>query len=290
MAGEPALVVGVVGAAGNTGRQAVAELIRRGVPVRAVVRRPEQAALAGDAIDSRVADLADEDSLAEALRGVTATLYIPPVFNEREEEFGRNVIAALEAAGCRRLVYHSVLHAATPDMPHHARKAEVERHIRHSELEWTILQPAMYAQTVPAFLSEDRRSLAPGFSPDKLFSPVALGDLAEASAIVLIEPGHAFATYELAGPDRLSFKELAAAMSKAWGHPVSVRAVPVSETVAAVSCRLNFDEKAAEILRLMLEHYDRHGLVGNSNVLRMLIGREPTRVDDLFHRMKAADA
>lgn len=289
MAGETCPVVGVIGAAGNTGRHAVAELLHRGVSVRAVVRRAEQAALYADGVDCRVADLADPASLVEAVRGVDATLYIPPVFSAAEERFGRNVIAALEAADCRRLVYHSVLHAATPDMPHHARKAQVELDVRHSALEWTILQPAMYAQTVLAFLGEDRRTLAPGFSLEKLFAPVALGDIAEASAVVLTEPRHAFATYELAGPALLSFTDFAGLLSRAWDRPVVTAEVPPNEVVAMVAAKLAFDERAAEILRQMLDHYDRHGLVGNANVLRMLIGREPTRIEALFRQMRPSN-
>ncbi|KQX23379.1 SDR family oxidoreductase [Sphingomonas sp. Root720] len=281
MAGD---AVAVIGAAGQTGRAAIAELQRRGgIPVRALIRRREQAGLFAEAVDCRVADLDDRASLSDALRGVGALLYIPPVFESREEAFGANVIAAAEASGCRHILYHSVLHAATPDMPHHARKARVELHLRHSSLTWTIIQPAMYAETVLAFFDADRARLAPGLDVTRPFNPVALRDLAEVSATILTQPGYDHATYELAGPDRLDVRGMAACLSRLIGRPIYAENGNREEIVASVSNRLGFGSAQAAELRAMLDHYDRHGLVGNAGVLGMLLGRPPTSFADALH-------
>lgn len=288
MPGDGRPVIAVIGAAGNTGRQAVAELMRRGAGVRATVRRAEQAGLFGDRVDCRVAELADPASLAEAVRGADATLYIPPVFSEAEERFGWHVIAALEAADCRRLVHHSVLHAATPDMPHHARKAQVELAIRHSTLEWTILQPTMYAQSALAFLGNDGRTLAPGFSLEKLFAPVALGDLAEASAVVLTDRGTRSPPTSWPGRSRRA-SPISRTCCVGRGRVPSTQLRSLRTRPLRQSPRSR-PSKAGKILRLMLGHYDRHGLVGNAKVLPMLIGREPTSIESVFRQMKPQKA
>lgn len=281
--------VAVIGAAGQTGRAAVAALLKHGgVSVRAVVRRAEQAELFPDRIDCRVADLADGNSLVEALRGAGALLYIPPVFDSREERFGGNVIAAAEASGCRRIVYHSVLHAATPDMPHHARKALVELHLRHSSLIWAIIQPAMYAETALAFLDAERGALTPGFDPGRPFNPVALRDIAEVSARLLTEAGREYGTYELAGPDRLDVRAMADCLSGLLGRPITAAAGDREDIVVRISARLGFDAVQSSELRAMLAHYDGHGLVGNSSVLGMLLGRPPTRFADAMRSALAA--
>ncbi|MBB5684892.1 SDR family oxidoreductase [Sphingobium boeckii] len=265
-------LIAVIGASGQTGGALLSELAGRNRRIRGIGRHPKPPT----EIEWCTAELGDVRSLLSAIEGAAAIHYIPPVFDSREEEFGRNVIAAAEAAHCPRIVYHSVLHAATPDMLHHWRKARVELHLRHSPLEWTILQPAMYAQTVLAFLDRANGTLTPGFDITRPFTPVALQDLSRAAAVVLTEPGHGYATYELAGPERLDFGSMARQLSDLLGRPVTAVAGDAAARVEAVAAGLGFGPSAAAELRAMLDHYDRYGLVGNSNVLRQLLGRDPT--------------
>lgn len=271
---QHAPVIAVLGAAGGTGRAVVGALLERGANVRALIHRSAQESLFTGGVDCRVVELDDRATLTEALRGVNAAYYIPPVFNAAEERFGDNVIAAAEAAGLKRLVYHSVLHAPTPDMPHHARKARVELALRHSSLDWTIVQPAMYAQTPLAFLDLERGLLSPGFDIKRPFNPIGLDDLAEAVARILIEDGHEFATYELAGFERLTFVDMARIISSVRGLAIEAHAASPKELVDQVRTH-GYAPAAAEEIGLMMAHYDRHGLVGNGRVLAMLLGREP---------------
>jgi NAD(P)H dehydrogenase (quinone) len=189
------LDVAVIGAAGQTGRPLVRALSRRGAKVKAVVRRMEQAGQTPEAIAVEAVDLSDVAGLSKALDSARAAYYIPPVFNGREEKFGANVASAALASKLPRLVYHSILHAPTPAMPHHRRKSAVELALRESPLCWTIVQPAMYAQTPLAFLNAERTQLSAGFNPHRPFTPIDLEDLAEAVATVLLEDGHAYVTY-----------------------------------------------------------------------------------------------
>ena len=271
---QHANVIAVIGAAGGTGRAVVNALLGRGLNVRALIHRTAQRSLFDHAVDCRVVELDDRETLTDALRGAGAAYYIPPVFNAAEETFGDNVIAAAEMAGTRRLVYHSVLHAPTPDMPHHARKARVELALRHSSLDWTVVQPAMYVQTPLAFLDVDRGTLSPGFDVSRSFNPIALEDLADAVARILTEENHEFATYELAGSERLTFVDMARIISASRGTDIKALAAPPEQLVEQAKAR-GYAEAAAEEIRLMMAHYDRHGLVGNGRVLAMLLGREP---------------
>ena len=267
--------VAVIGAGGATGQALVPALLRRGLKVRLLLHRPAAPDTFPDRVSSVTAELADPQSLASAMRGARIVHYIPPTYNAAEEQFGTNVIDAASLAGVSRLTYHSVLHAPTPAMTHHIRKSRVELLLRESPLAWTIVQPAMYAQTPLAFFDRERAVLAPGFDVTRLFTPVDVADLGEAVAAVVAETGHEFATYELAGAERLSFVDMAAALARVIGASVAARSA-TPETVTAVARARRFSDGALDELRLMMAHYDRHGLVGNSNVLRMLLGREPT--------------
>ncbi|WP_161512789.1 SDR family oxidoreductase [Actinomyces howellii] len=136
----------VFGASGQTGRALIAQLLARGVQVRAVTRAQSMASFP-PAVDVAHGDLADPDTLVEALRGADAVYHIAPAFSPHEVAFGRNVIAAATTAGAHRVVYHSVMRSMTPSMPHHWRKWMVEEPLRSAQLDWTILRPAMYMQT-----------------------------------------------------------------------------------------------------------------------------------------------
>jgi NAD(P)H dehydrogenase (quinone) len=276
------LDVAILGAAGQTGRPLVRALARRRARVRAVVHRREQSGQVPEAAVVDTANFDNVDDLIRVLTDVAVAYYIPPAFNVHEERFGANVIAAALAARLPRLVYHSVLHAATPAMPHHHRKAMVELALRDSALTWTIVQPAMYAQTPLAFLNQERTQITVGFDPTRLFTPVDLDDLADAVASVLLEDGHEYATYELAGAERLSFTDMVKTISRALGQEVFLRALPSSLVATVAATR--FGVRALFDVKAMLDHYDAHGLVGNPRVLRMLLGREPRTFVDVMTR------
>ncbi len=265
--------IAILGAAGLTGRPLVAELEGRGIPVRAVTRRPEQAAGFREA---RVADLAKADELAAAIRGAQAIHYIPPSFNEREIDFARAVILAAERTGVTRITYHSVLHAPTPAMPHHARKAEVELMLRESALTWTILQPAMYSQTCLTFFDRTARAFTPPYAIDRLFNPIDLADLTEAVANVITADGHEFATYELAGTERLSPVAMAEILRIVLGRDIAFQTEETESFAVKRALRRGFDPQQTAELVAMYRHYGDFGLPGNGHVLEMLLGRPST--------------
>jgi NAD(P)H dehydrogenase (quinone) len=267
--------VAILGAAGLTGQFLVGALKEHGIAPRAVVRRPDYAGKLPEGTDVAVADLDDVDGLAAAIRGCASVYLIPPSFNPGEERFAKNVMAAMARAGVGRLVYHSVLHAPTPGMPHHERKSRVELSIRESELAWTILQPAMYVQTVLSFLSEDRTALRPPFSPDRPFNVIAPADLVGAVARVLHDPATAYGTFEIAGSERLSIREMAAELGTELGRSIGVGMADMERQVAARAARRGWSAPQQGEYRAMLGYYDRFGLPGNGLTLEMLLGRPP---------------
>lgn len=267
--------VAVIGAGGPTGRSLIAALAERFVTTRALLHKKASAGLFAANVETATVELSDAKSLISGIRGARIIHYIPPTYNAAEEQYGANVIAAAMATGVERLVYHSVLHAPTPSMPHHWRKSRVELAIRESPLAWTIVQPAMYMQTSYAFLSPDRTRLTPGFDVARLFTPVDLQDLSVAAARILTADGHEYATYELAGGERTTFEGFAAALADVLGHAVTAEALD-PELLVAQAMRTGFSAEAASELRLMMAHYEEHGLLGNGNVLAMILGRPPT--------------
>lgn len=269
-------VVAVIGATGRTGRPLVRSLVRRGAGVRMLTRHPEDSEPMSGDVEPRFAELTNVDAMAAAFKGATSIHYIPPSLDARDPDYVATIIAAAERAGVTRIVYHSVLHSNTPEMPHHIRKAECERMLRHSALTWTVLQPAMYVQTGLGYLDLEVGLLSPPFNPARPFTLVHEGDLAEAAAVVHTTEGHAFATYELAGAERTDFVSMAERLSTLLRRPIAACKGDAGQLVARLAARRGLTADQERERLLMFDYYDRHGLVGNGNVLRMMLGRAPT--------------
>ncbi len=100
-------------------------------------------------------------------------------------------------------------------------------------------------------------------------------DVAEAAALVLTEPGHAGATYELSGPEILSQTETAAILAQHLGRPVRVERVAI-EAWKNQAHAAGMGDYQVETLVKMFHYYEQHGFWGNPRVLACLLGRAPT--------------
>ena len=277
----------VTGAAGKTGRAVVAALARAGAPTRALVRRPSQIEELTQlgAREAIAGDMRLLPDLRRAMDGVRAVYHICPNLHPDEVQIGRDVIAAALQAGVEHLVLHSVLHPQAEQMPHHANKLRLESELFESGLDFTILQPAAYMQNLQAgwaLITENGVFRIP-YPVETRLSLLDLEDVAESAAIVLTQPGHASATYELAGTPPLSQTEVASILGDALGRPVRAQAEPVEAWEARARSAGLGEHERATLIR-MFDYYGRHGLGGNPNTLRWLLGREPTHLAEFARR------
>ena len=179
-------------------------------------------------------------------------------------------------------------------MRHPRRKPETEELLVESDLPYTILQPTRYMQHLeniwPVVTGQGVHGMP--FGTRVRFNVADLADLAEAVARVIVEsapgaarPGaHLFATYELAGPEALSQEDMARVLAEVLRRPVTARAVPLEEMRARARAA-GLGEDRIEQMTVMNRHYDAHGMRGNPNVLRMLLGREPTSFRQYVERL-----
>lgn len=278
----------VTGAAGKTGRAVIQALQPAGEPVRAFVRHDSQ----GDnlrllgAKDVIVGDLRNPDDLLRAFTGVRAVYHICSNMNPDEVSIGRNTIEAAQKTGLQQFVYHSVLHPQVQAMTHHWNKLQVEALLFESGLAYTIMQPAAYMQNVLGYWTRmtDEGIYAVPYSNQSRFSLVDLADVAEAAARVLREPGkHDFAIYELCGWQILSNSDIARLVGDAIGREVSAVALDRADWEIKVRAE-GMNEFSIKTLLNMFEYYDRHGFVGNGNVLTWLLGRLSTCFEEFLIR------
>ncbi|NPV78280.1 MAG: NmrA family NAD(P)-binding protein [Anaerolineae bacterium] len=277
----------VTGAAGKTGRAVTRALQLRGASVRALVHHQSQVATLKTlgASEVIIGDFLKPEDLKKAVEGVHAVYYICPNVNPSEVEIGRQLIALAKAARVTHFVYHSVLHPQIEAMPHHWNKMRVEEELFASGLPFTILQPAAYMQNIlGGWSSIVRDGVYPiPYAPQTRLTMVDLEEAAEAAALVLTQPEHINATYELAAPGFLSQVEVAHTLSQVLGKNIAIQVIP--RTIWAENALASgMDAYAVETLIKMFEYYERYHFSGNPQVLSWLLKRNPATFADFLRK------
>ena len=269
----------VTGASGRTGRAVISSLQERDVSIRAYIRRSEVVddlrTLGAD--DVVVGDLFDFDVLEAAVADCSDVIHICPPMNPREAELAKKITDLCSKNGVRRLVLYSVLHPLLSDVRHHHLKLEAEEYLINSGQTYTILQPGRYMQhhaLIWREIIETGKHRMP-FGIEAKFNIVDLADLAEAVANVATMDGHEFATYQLAGPQALNQIEMARIISEVTGTSITAEPKLIDEFCSAAQ-KNGMPPDRIEQLCIMNEHYNKHGLKGNSNVLEWILDRPAT--------------
>ncbi|MGB2956922.1 MAG: NmrA family NAD(P)-binding protein [Anaerolineales bacterium] len=277
----------VTGAAGKTGLAVTRALVRVGASVRALVHKEEYQ----DSVESAgvseiyLGDLLNLDDLQQIMEGVEAVYHICPNVHPGEVDIGAGVIQAAKEARVNHFVYHSVLHPQIEAMPHHWMKLRVEEHLLESGLPFTILQPTAYMQNIA--------SLIPKILEESVYRvpyPIKTGtclvdleDLAQAAALVLTEPDHTGAIYELVGTGPITPAQIAAVLSEVLGKEIQAQRIPY-KTWETQAFKNGLGSYQRYTLLKMFQHYKKFGFSGNPLVLSWLLGRQPTTLENCLRR------
>jgi uncharacterized protein YbjT (DUF2867 family) len=219
-------LIAVSGATGELGGRVAQRLAAVGARQRMIVRNGSRPTSLPDAETAEIACYSDP-LLRSALSGVE-TLYLVSAREAPDRvEQHRNAIDAAAAAGVGRVVYVSFVSASVGATFTWARDhAHTEDHIRASGLRFTILRSSPYLDLLPFLPSEDGVIRAPAGSG--LVSPVSRDDIADTAVQILLGDRHDGQTYDLTGPELITFADIAAMMSDASGSEITY----VPETLA----------------------------------------------------------
>lgn len=199
----------VTGATGRVGRMVIDLLIDAGVPVRALAHSTESAATLPANADVVTGDLTVPDSLDAGLRGVGTVFLVwtaPPATVPA-------VVGRL-ASHARRVVFLSSPHQTPHPFfqqpnPMAVLHADIERLIKSSGLESTIIRPGMLASNSLFWWADAIRADGVVRWPYGAAetAPVDDRDVAAVAARTLYQDGHAGGDYVLTGPESLSQAE-----------------------------------------------------------------------------------
>lgn len=211
----------VTGATGRVGRLVVAELLRAGVPVRALTRRPDAAGLPA-AVEVVAGDLTAPQSLDAALRNVAAVFLVwtaPPATAPA-------VIERL-ASNVRRVVFLSSPHQTPHPFfqqpnPMANLHAGIERLIAAAGLASTIIRPGMFASNTRFWWADQIRAgdvvRWPCGAAET--APVDERDIGGVAARALSDDGHSGGDYVLTGPESLSQADQVRIIGEALGRRI----------------------------------------------------------------------
>jgi uncharacterized protein YbjT (DUF2867 family) len=265
----------VTGGTGFVGPKIVRAIVDAGHDVRAVARDRRKAAhVAALGAELVEGDVTDAASLRVAAQGVDAIVHLVAIRQGRPEQFERvmvegtrSLVAAANEVGAQRFVHMSALGTSeeTKDLvPYYRAKWEMEQEVRASTIPHVIFRPSFIFGRDGGILATFRRvaRLAPVTpiigSGRQRIQPIWVDDVASYFARALELDAATNRTFEVGGPDAVSWDEFWERLKRALGLRRPSVHVPIGlmRINALVTERLPGDIPLTRDLLKMLEYGD----------------------------------
>lgn len=220
------------------------------------------------------ADLRQPAALVPMLENATHVYHVGPGFHPHETQLGYNVIDAAIAESkrdgnrFRHFVYSSVLNTQLRKLLNHDGKRYVEEYLIESGLNWTILSPTNFMNREILMMLYQQAGREEGkpalfgapWNPDIKFSMVALPDLGEAGAKVIIEgQKHYMAQYQMVSSPLTSYREFVQLVGDVIGRKIEVKRKAYEDAVdgfAKMAIGADADQKAMDGAQRIILYYN----------------------------------
>lgn len=262
----------IVGGTGTLGQTLVRMLREQGKPVRVLVRPGSVAkaeplrAMGAELIGG---DIRDPGSLELGCRGATHVICATSAGADRRDASRRlaeyegpmNLLRAAEQAGTvRQFIFTSTLFPRNPvGYKFVWAKLMAEEAIQKSGVPFTIFRPCgLFFEIVQRGEPiVERFGFFPVVGPGhKRTQMLAMVDVARAFVNSIDNPEALNRTFELGGPEQVSFEEMCATWSRVWGRPVPVLHLPVWLMNSVGFLLKPFSPSAPGIMELLEFSYD----------------------------------
>lgn len=220
----------LIGATGTVGSQVFSQLLKKGIPVRALVRNPAAGRLPPQ-VEVFRGDLTIPETLDRCLDGIDAVFLVwtapaatvPQVLEKIANRASRVVFLSAPIKTPHPLFQQ-------PN-PLRILVGQIEQQIEASNLEWTFLRPGMFAANSLNWWAPQIRTgdvvRWPYLSVPT--APVDERDIAEIAVRALSEDGHHRAEYVLTGPQSLTQFEQISTIARAIGRPLRIEDISPDE-------------------------------------------------------------
>ncbi len=228
----------VTGAGGFIGRRLVAKLLEKGYSVRCLLRKP--ADLPKEA-EQLLGDLLQPDSLTGGLAGINTAYYLVHSmgagkgdFAEQDRLAARNFVVAANAAGIERTIYLGGLGETGDNLSHHlASRLEVAEILQSGNFKTTFLRAAViigYGGASYDMVHSLVKRLPVMITPRWVSTrnqPIAVNDVIAYLTGCLEEPATTGGTFDIGGPEILTYKEMMERFAAIEGKHLLIIPVPV---------------------------------------------------------------
>jgi uncharacterized protein YbjT (DUF2867 family) len=229
----------VSGATGFIGRLLVVRLLHDGFSVRCMVRRESTAVPAG--AEMVQADMLQPQTLGRALDGVDTVFYLVHAmsggragFERRDRDAAENFVAAAEKAGVRRVIYLGGLGETGDDLSEHLKsRLEVADILKKGCFSTTFLRAAIILgaggasfEMVRSLVNRLPVMIVPRWVATRC-QPIAVEDVISYLAGCLADERTAGRTFDIGGPDVMTYKEMMERFGRIEGRNLFILPVPV---------------------------------------------------------------
>ena len=271
------------GLTGAVGTEIAKVLPEYGIQARGLVRNPDNAdAIRKAGVEVVRGGLEDRDAVRTALRGCDRAFLL--MANSREQlDLEKSFVDMARECSVRHIVKMSANGADSNSKALLKRyHGDAEQYIRESGLRYTLVRPDFFMQNmlhVAGSIVEQ----------DKFFMPMRAGqvgiidvrDVARFVLDVLTLPGHEDKTYEITGPELLSFHDIADQLSEVMGREIRYVDQPAAEFKQSLLQWVPDDwyvETVSELFELIAQG---SGALLNDEYTRVT-GRTPTTLRRFF--------
>lgn len=290
----------VTGGTGFVGPKVVHMLRAQERDVRCLVRKPGDAGTLGAwGCEVVQGDVTDAESVRRAAEGCETVVHLVAIIAGNRAEFDQvmtggtqNAIAAAKAAGARRFVLMSALGVSEETralVPYYGAKWAMEEAVRDSGIEHVVFRPSFVfgrdGGVLPLFVRQVRWSpVTPVLgSGERRLQPIWVEDVAAHFAAAIDLPGTAAnRTFDLVGPDRVTWNELYERIARTLGKRRRRAHVPITLARAGAAVAEHLPRPLLTRDQLtMLEAGDN---VGDPAPAREAFGIEPIGLDEQLRR------
>jgi uncharacterized protein YbjT (DUF2867 family) len=236
-------------------------------------------------------DVEDAESVERALEGAEVAYYLvhslgTTGFEDRERRSADNVARAAETAGVGQIVYLGGLGEDSDDLsPHLRSRRDTERRLAAGSVPATTLRAGMVVgkgsaafETIAALVDRLPVMILPRWAKTPT-QPIALADVVRYLAGVCGNEEAVGQTYDIGGPDVMSYTEMISRISRLKGKAPYLVEVPVlTPWLSALWIELVTPARA-DVARPLVEGL-RNPTVATEERIRELLSFELTRFDD----------